>query len=247
MAQTLYDRIGIGYSARRRPDPRIAAHILAALGPARTVVNIGAGSGSYEPTDRSVVAVEPSVEMIRQREQAATAVRAVAGRLPFPDGAFDAALAVLTIHHWPDWRRGLAEMRRVARERVVVFTKDPDQSGFWLAQEYLPEILEIDRPIFPPADEIARALGAAEVRAVPVPADCSDGFMGSYWRRPEAFLDAGVRGAISTFRKMKQAESGLERLRADLASGAWQKRHEAMLALDELDVGYRLIVASIAP
>lgn len=244
MARALYDRIGVGYSARRRPDPRIGAHILAALGPARTVVNIGAGSGSYEPADRSVVAVEPSAEMVRQRKQAGPAVRAFADRLPFPRGAFDAALAILTIHHWPDWRRGITEMRRVARDRVVIFTKDPAFNGFWLAREYFPEIIEIDSPIFPAVAEIERALGPAEVRAVPVPADCWDGFMGSYWRRPEAFLDAGVRGAISTFTKMKHAESGLERLRADLADGSWRKRHEALLSLDELDVGYRLIMAS---
>ena len=246
MAQTLYDRIGVGYSSRRRPDPRIAGHILAALGPARTVVNIGAGTGSYEPVDRSVVAVEPSAEMVRQRKQGGPAVRASADRLPFPGRSFDAALAVLTIHHWPDWRQGLAEMRRVARERVVIFTKDPAHAGFWLTQEYFPEMIEIDRPIFPAADEIARFLEPAEVRAVPVPADCWDGFTGSYWRRPEAFLDAGVRGAISTFTKMKNAESGLERLRADLASGAWKRRHEPLLSLAELDVGYRLIVASNA-
>jgi SAM-dependent methyltransferase len=244
MSEALYDRIGVGYSAWRRPDPRIAARITDALGPARTIVNVGAGAGSYEPADRAVVAVEPSAEMVRQRPPSAgPAVRASAERLPFRDRAFDAAMAVLTIHHWPDWRAGLAEMRRVAREPVAILTWDPDHPGFWLVQDYFPEILEIDRVILPRLEEIERVLGPCEVRPVPVPADCSDGFLGAYWQRPEMYLHPGARGAISSFAKIQTLESGLDRLRAELGDGTWERRYGSLRALPELDIGYRLVVA----
>jgi SAM-dependent methyltransferase len=244
VSPALYDRIGIGYAAYRRPDGRIAAHIADALGAARTVLNVGAGAGSYEPAEGTVVAVEPSAGMVRQRPpSAAPAVRAVAGALPFRDGAFDAALAVLTIHHWPDWRARLREMRRVARGRVVVLTWDPDHPGFWLVQEYFPQILEIDRRILPSLAAIGEVLGPVEARPVPVPADCSDGFLGAYWRRPAMYLDTGARGAISSFAKLPDVEAGLRRLRADLADGTWRRRHGDLLAHAELDIGYRLIVA----
>jgi SAM-dependent methyltransferase len=240
----LYDRIGVGYAAFRRPDPRIAARIEAALGSARSVVNVGAGTGSYEPADRAVVAVEPSAEMVRQRAAAAApAVRGAAERIPLRDRSVDAALAVLTIHHWSDWRRGLAEMRRVARERVVVLTWDAWHPGFWLVQEYFPEIVEADRETFPTLDAMAGVLGPIDVQPVPIPADCSDGFLGAYWRRPALYLDEGVRGAISAFAKLRDANAKLARLRADLADGSWEARHRDLLALPELDLGYRLVVA----
>jgi SAM-dependent methyltransferase len=240
----LYDRIGVGYAAFRRPDPRIAARIEAALGSARSVVNVGAGTGSYEPADRAVVAVEPSAEMVRQRTaSAAPAVRGAAERIPLRDRSVDAALAVLTIHHWSDWRGGLAEMRRVARERVVVLTWDAWHPGFWLVQEYFPEIVEADRETFPTLDAMAGVLGPIDVQPVPIPADCSDGFLGAYWRRPALYLDAGVRGAISAFAKLRDADAKLARLRADLADGSWEARHRDLLALPELDLGYRLVVA----
>jgi SAM-dependent methyltransferase len=244
MSQPLYDRIGVGYSDYRRPDARIAAEITGALGEARSVVNVGAGAGSYEPWDRTVVAVEPSAGMVAQRSPgAAPALRGAADALPLRDGSFDAALAILTIHHWPDWRHGLREMRRVARDRVVLFTWDPEHPGFWLVQEYFPEILEIDHAIMPPLAGIAEVLGAVEVRPVPVPGDCSDGFLGAYWRRPAAYLDAGARGAISSFARLANPEPALERLRADLADGRWERRNRALLALPALDIGYRLVVA----
>lgn len=244
MSQVLYDRIGVGYAAYRRPDARIAARVAAALGPARTVVNVGAGTGSYEPADRAVAAVEPSAEMVRQRApSAAPAVRASAERLPFADAAFDAALAILTVHHWPDWRAGLAEMRRVARGRVVLLTWDPEHAGFWLVQDYLPQVLDIDRTIFPSMREIEAVLGPVQVRPVPVPWDCSDGFLGAYWRRPERYLDANARRAISIFSMLQDPDSGLARLRADLADGTWQRRHGSLLTRAVLDVGYRLVVA----
>jgi SAM-dependent methyltransferase len=243
--RALYDTISAEGSTHRRPDPRIAARIADALGPASTIVNVGAGAGSYEPVDRRVAAVEPSAEMVRQRHPgAAPAVRASAGHLPFRDGSFDAALGVLTIHHWPDWRAGLREMRRVARDRVVILTWDPGHPGFWLVQDYFPEIVEMDLLTMPAITQMESILGPVEVRPVFVPADCTDGFLGGYWRRPERYLDDGARGAISAFAKLRDVRPGLERLRRDLADGAWNARYGHLLALDELDIGYRLIVAS---
>jgi SAM-dependent methyltransferase len=245
MPQILYDRIGTGYAAYRRPDARIASRIEDALGAARSVVNVGAGTGSYEPADRTVIAVEPSGEMVRQRAaSAAPAVRGAAERLPLRDHSVDAALAVLTLHHWTDWRRGLEEMRRVARDRVVILTWDPEHAGFWLVQEYFPQIPAADRETFPTLAEMERVLGPIDVRPVPVPADCSDGFLGAYWRRPERYLDAGARAAISGFAKLRDVDETLARLRADLADGSWERRHGELLALPEIDLGYRLIVAT---
>jgi SAM-dependent methyltransferase len=243
MAGALYDQIGRGYAAHRRADARIAARILDALGTARTVLNVGAGAGSYEPADRRVAAVEPAETMLRQRPAgSAPAVRGVAEALPFRDGAFDAALASLTIHHWTDWRAGLMEMRRVARGRVVIFTWDPSSFGFWLVRDYFPEIAEFDAA-FPPFDALAEVLGPLEVRTVPVPADCTDGFLAAYWRRPAAYLDPALRGAISAFARIPDAASRLERLAADLADGSWERRNGNLLALPELDVGYRILIA----
>ena len=243
MAQ-LYDTIGVGYRALRRPDPRIAAAIVNALGPAASVVNVGAGAGSYEPTDRRVVAVEPSREMIRQRPAgAAPVVQASATALPFRAGAFDAALAVLTVHHWPDHAQGLAELPRVARDRVVILTWEPDAARFWLIEDYFPELVAIDRAIFPTLDEMSRTLGPIEVQPLPIPHDCTDGFLGAYWRRPQAYLDPAVRGAISTFSKLDDVDPGLARLRNDLDDGTWTRRHDSLLTRSDLDLGYRLIVA----
>ena len=239
----LYDRIGLSYTATRREDARLAAAIHAALGDARTVVNVGAGAGSYEPRDREVVAVEPSEAMIAQRPPgAAPVVQATATALPFPDGSFDAAMAVLSDHHWSDRRAGLRELRRVAR-RAVVLTFDPAYTDrFWLVSEYLPGFRE---SLGLSLDDLVAALGGAAVIPVPVPADCTDGFFGAFWRRPEAYLDARVRAGISVFARMPDAEveACVRALRADLASGAWHERHADLLALDELDLGYRLLVA----
>jgi SAM-dependent methyltransferase len=212
---------------------------------------VGAGAGSYEPRDRKVVAVEPSLTMIRQRvRDAAPAVRAVASALPFRDARFDAALAILTLHHWADRERGLAELARAARRRVVILTHNWELAGagFWLVDDYFPGILAIDRPIFPTLDELRRVLGRISVFDVPIPCDCSDGFLGAYWCRPEAYLDAGARGAISSFAKLTSAElaGGLERLGADLASGEWERRYGALRRQPQLDLGYRLVVAETA-
>jgi len=240
---TRYDAIGRAYALHRRPDPRIAGALASALGGARSVVNVGAGAGSYEPADSAVVAVEPSAVMLSQRPAgSAPALQGSAERLPFPDGSFDAAMAVLTVHHWADRRAGLAEMRRVARGRVVILTWDPAHAGFWLVRDYFPDLIEFDRRIFPPLSELEGVLGPTEVSAVPVPHDCADGFLGAYWRRPAAYLDEGVRAGISTFSRIGDIAPRLERLRADLESGRWATRNAGLLGLEELDLGYRLVV-----
>jgi SAM-dependent methyltransferase len=243
-----YDTIGQGYARERRSDPRIAARLMDALGDARSVLNVGAGAGSYEPQDRSVVAVEPSAVMIAQRApDAASAVQARAEALPFRDRAFDATLAVLTLHHWTDRAGGFAECVRVARRRVVLLTFDPQADAFWLVRDYFPEFGEADRKAFPAMSAYAQAFGAGarvEITSVPVPRDCVDGFLGAYWARPEAYLEPAVRAGISSF-ALPDLEAGLERLRADLASGAWHARHGHLLATDALDLGYRQVVAHL--
>ena len=243
-----YDVIGHGYAEPRRPDPRIAAQLGIALGGAASVLNVGAGTGSYEPTDRTVVAIDPSLVMLRQRPHgAAPAVRGRAEALPFAAASFDAVLGVLTVHHWADRILGLAECARVARERVVLLTWDPDAPGFWLVADYLPEFLALDRRQFATMESYATAFGPdarVQVSPLPIPRDCADGFLGAYWARPAAYLDAGVRAGISSFAREGWA-SGLARLQADLASGAWHERHGRLLAADALDVGYRIIVAHL--
>jgi SAM-dependent methyltransferase len=239
-----YDHIGRTYTATRATDPRIAARIWAALGDARTVVNVGAGTGSYEPADREVTAVEPSAVMRAQRPPgAAPAVDAGAEALPFGDGAFDAAMAVWTLHHWSDWRAGCRELRRVAR-RVVVMTWDPSYAdALWFVREYLPRGSLPHVTDFPALAEQASALHARS-EVLPVPWDCADGFFSAFWRRPEAYLDPAVRAGISTLAQLGDAvlEPGLARLRADLQDGTWARRHAELLALDELDAGLRLLV-----
>ncbi len=244
MTRQLYDTIGDGYRGYRRPDPRIAGAIALALEGAGTVLNVGAGAGSYEPTDRTVVAVEPALSMIRQRgSRSAPVVQASATHLPFHDDAFETTLAILTLHHWPDRTRGLAELARVARRRVVMLTWDPASPDFWLTDDYFPALGAIDRPIFPTFDELRRIFGSLEIRPLPIPHDCTDGFLGAYWRRPHAYLDPGVRGAMSTFTKLDSLEPGLSRLRSDLDDGTWERRHRHLLAATELDLGYRLVIA----
>lgn len=242
-----YDRIGVGYASTRRPDPRIARQIGEALGDSASVVNVGAGSGSYEPDDRLVIAVEPSATMIRQRPAgSAPAVQATAERLPFVDDAVDAALAILTIHHWADAARGLAEMLRVARKRVVVLTWDQDVfERFWLVRDYFPGIRRIDRARAVPISAIASALGEIEVVPVPTAHDCADGFLGAFWQRPDAYLDPRVRSGISAFPPIppEERDAGLARLAADLSSGRWEEQHRSLLDVADLDLGYRLIVA----
>ncbi len=240
---TLYDTIGIDYSNLRRPDPRIAALIESAIGDAQSVLNVGAGAGSYEPTDRQVTAVEPSIEMIRQRpKNAAPAVQGTAEVLPFTDNSFDAAMAILTVHHWTDQAKGLAEMRRVARKRVVILTYDPAFRDAW-QMDYWPQLVALDEAQMPPMDAYARALGATEITPVPIPHDCSDGFLYAYWRRPSAYLDPRVRQGSSSFWRIEGITDGLARLERDLANGEWEASYGGLLRTESCDMGYRLVAA----
>lgn len=238
----LYDEIGHGYAVGRRTDPAIAARIWGALGDAATVLNVGAGTGSYEPQDRSVVAVEPSKVMRAQRRTgAAPCVAAVAEALPFPPSCFDAAMAVLSDHHWTDPLAGLREMARVAR-RVVLFQWDPAAiPSFWLVRDYLPEVAEL--PKGPSLMQRAQVVDGM-VLPVPIPWDCADGFFHAYWRRPHAYLDESVRRATSVWARVGRAaeERAVERLAADLQSGRWHERNLDLLDLHEADIGARLVV-----
>jgi SAM-dependent methyltransferase len=241
-----YDTIGRGYSAVRQADPRIAARLHAGLGAAASVVNVGAGAGSYEPAGRAVVAVEPSQAMIDQRPPGlGAAVRSVADALPFPDRAFEGALALLTVHHWPDPLAGLAEVRRVTSGPVVVFTFDKATHDHqWLTAEYLPEIGSLD-PGHLPAADIAAALGGGTVEVLPIPHDCRDGFLHAWWRRPAAYLDPAVRAGISGIARLPDAvvAPAMARLADDLSSGAWARAHRGLLDADEVDTGYRIVVS----
>jgi SAM-dependent methyltransferase len=241
----VYDTIGRAYARHRRPEPRIAAQIGRALGEARTVMNVGAGTGSYEPADRLVVAVEPSPVMAAQRAVgAAPLVRAVAESLPFADGSFDAALAVLTIHHWTDVVGGLRETARVAR-RVAVLSFDPVvHSNFWMFTDYLPEVnaLDVSRVMRPEA--VAQVIGAQRIENVPVPSDCIDGFNLAYWQRPERYLDPEVRACMSGVATLPDdlVAARMERLAADLEDGTWEARHGHLRDVDVIDGGLRLII-----
>jgi SAM-dependent methyltransferase len=244
----LYDAIGGKYAHVRRPDPRLAAMIEAALGDATSVVNIGAGTGAYEPPDRQVMAVEPSEVMIRQRPAgAAPCLQGSAEALPLETQSVDAAMAILSAHHWTDLEQGFREMARVACKRAVLLTWVPDAAPFWLVDDYFPEIAAQDRRIFPSAAVLTamleRLVGPVQMAPVPLPHDCTDTY-GAYWRRPEAYLHADIRGAMSAFAHI-DAEPGLTRLRADLASGRWGERNRHLLTLDALDIGHRLVSCEI--
>ncbi|MFE7094663.1 methyltransferase domain-containing protein [Streptomyces erythrochromogenes] len=243
----LYDAIGGAYTVTRCTDPRIAAQIRDALGDARTVLNVGAGTGSYEPADREVTAVEPSAVMRRRRPAgSAPCVAAAAEDLPFEDRSFDAAMAVSTVHHWTDPIAGLREMRRVAR-RVVVLTFDTDEPGwqdrFWLTRDYLPEFAAVLAD-FPPLAGMADAIGA-RAEPVPVPWDCADGLFEAYWRRPEAYLEDRVRRAMSVWTRVgpRAEQRAVRRLADDLDSGRWAERNGHLAGLDAADLGLRLLVA----
>lgn len=243
---TLYDAIGRRYASVRRPDPRIERRLHAALGGATPILNVGAGTGSYEPDDRVVVAVEPSPTMLLQRPgPSAPALRGVAEHLPFPDGAFEGALALLTVHHWPDPMAGLRELRRVARGPIVVLTFDHAvHARQWLVTDYLPSMTELDTHA-PSAETIAGTLGGGVVDVLPVPHDCTDGFCHAWWRRPEAYLDPAVRAGISGIARLPPTvvDQAMARLRDDLASGAWHRTHADLLTKDEVDAGYRIVVS----
>lgn len=245
-----YDSIGHGYSRTRREDPRFRAQIHAALGNARTVVNIGAGAGAYEPTDRHVIAIEPSDVMAAQRSpDLVPAIRASAGNLPLRDRSVDAAMAILSVHHWDEEREaGVRELRRVARGPVVILTYDATISAaMWLMADYLPEVAALDFRIFPSPQQLTEWLGG-DVRTdkVPMPRDTPDWQLGSFWAHPERVLDANARAATSGFARMPAdvVDRVVSEVSRDLASGLWDGRHGHLRRLDSLDVGLRLVVAT---
>lgn len=243
-----YDAVGHSYSQQRQPDPRIATQIHRALREARTVVNIGAGTGNYEPNDRYVIAVEPSAALRAQRPRhLAPALRARAEALPLDDDSVDAALAVLTVHHWDDPIAGLREMRRVARDIAVVVTFDVERLvDFWLIADYLPEVLADDRERFPSIQEVADTLGGSTaVTTIPIPEDCSDGFFEAFYNRPERYLDPQIRSAQSAWPRLPpgREEQAIGQLADDLATGAWDQRHGELRQRPRYDGGLRLIIA----
>jgi len=245
-----YDSIGHGYSRLRREDPLIRGRILASLGSARTVVNVGAGAGSYEPVDRFVVAIEPSQVMAAQRQStSAPVIRAVAQELPLCDGAVDAAMAILSLHHWDkSQERGVRELRRVARGPVVILTYDAEVSGaMWLMAEYLPEVAALDREIFPTPSLIKEWLGSAvTIEPVPIRRDTPDWMLGAFWAHPERVLNAAARAATSGFARMPPVvvERVLAKLGSDLADGSWDAKHGELRFMDEYDAGLRQIVGT---
>jgi SAM-dependent methyltransferase len=244
-----YDRLGLSYSQVRRSDPLLQAAIWRALGDAKSVLNVGAGAGSYEPGDRDVIALEPSRVMIDQRPaHAAPAIQGVAESLPFEDESFDAAMGVFTMQHWDDVDRGLAEVLRVTRERIVLLTLDLDVTAkMWLCRDYIPEIVEHDRKAFPTIAHLREVLPGLEVEMVPVSGDCADGFCVALWSRPEMHLDPNVRRASSIWHVLPSSvvSSGLERLGQDLRSGDWDARHGHLRTQETLDVGLRLVTAEL--
>jgi SAM-dependent methyltransferase len=245
-----YGEIGRSYGRFRQPEPAIAAQIFAALGDARTVLNVGAGTGSYEPTDREVTAVEPSASMRSQRPaHLGPAIVAVAEDLPFADSSFDASMATVTVHQWSDLEKGLAEMRRVTRGPVVLLVCDPSlMKDYWL-DDYIPELRAIEAARFPPIDRIATALGGqVEVKPVPVPLNCRDGFNEAYYGRPEAFLDADARLACSSWSLVPKAavDRFVEHLARDLASGRWDERYGHLRVQPFFEGPLRLVVGTRA-
>ncbi len=246
MGRVDYERHGRTYRSHRRADPRIAASIHAALGDARTVLNVGAGTGSYEPADRWVLAVEPSATMRAGRAPgSAPVIDARAEALPLDDDAVDAAMACVTIHHWEPPAAGLAELRRVARGPVVVFTFDLDHLPAWQL-DVLAEGIAIERPRFPSVPDVARALGGdVRVERIPTPADCADGFFEAFWNRPEALLDPAVRACQSMWALLPPGVEDriVAGLRADLASGAWEREHGHLRSRAQFDGALRLVIS----
>lgn len=243
-----YDRIGREYARQRREDPVFKARILEALGPAQSVLNVGAGSGNYEPDDRYVVAVEPSAVMAAQRSSGRPAVRAKAQHLPFHDRSFDAAMALLTLHHWhPDQKAGIRELCRIARDRIVLLTIDPEVSGrMWLMADYLHEVQDMDLEIFPSPKRLQTWLDRpSEVHTVPVSHNTPDHALVAFWAHPEWVLDPQARAATSGFARQPEhvVNRVAEAVQKDLDTGRWDARHGHLRELKAYDAGLRLITA----
>lgn len=242
----IYDDIGKGYAVTRCTDPKIAEQLYSELQGATRIVNIGAGTGSYEPEDVELVAVEPSSEMISQRKPGSHKVeKASAEKLPFKNNSFSHAMTVNSMHHWEDRELAFSEINRVATERFVAITWDPNSTPFWLTRDYFPEIYEMDKRIFPRLEELNKYFDEFEVKPLRIPSDCEDGLLAAFWKRPEAYLDSQIRQSMSPFSKIKNLSLGLKRLEDDLVSGAWAENNHAILGLSFLDVGYKVISSRI--
>ena len=241
-----YDDIGSNYSVTRCTDPKIAKQLYSELQGATRIVNIGAGSGSYEPENIELVAIEPSSTMISQRKIGSHRVeQAFAEKLPFENGSFSHAMTVLSMHHWANRELAFSEINRVATEKFVAITWDPESDPFWLTRDYFPEIYEMDKRIFPELEEINEHFDEVKISALPIPADCKDGLLAAFWKRPEAYLSSKVRQSTSPFSKIKNLSEGLRHLKDDLASGGWAKNNHAILNSSSLDVGYRVVSAKV--
>jgi SAM-dependent methyltransferase len=244
--QPIYDDIGINYSVRRCTDPKIANQLYLELEDAARIVNIGAGTGSYEPENVDLVAVEPSSEMISQRKTDSHRVeQAFAEKLPFENNSFSHAMTVLSMHHWENRALAFSEINRVATQKFVAITWDPTSDPFWLTRDYFPEIYEMDKGIFPGLEEFDEHFDEVKINTLMIPGDCQDGLLAAFWKRPEAYLDSKVRQSTSPFAKVKNLAKSLQKLEDDLASGAWAKNNHAILNSSSLDVGYRIISARV--
>lgn len=247
--ETVYNKIGMDYAQKRQSDPRLAALIHAQIPGLNSVLNVGAGAGSYEPENKNLIALEPSWRMIGQRpEGAAPCVCAVAEHLPFPDNSFEAGLALLTVHHWANMERGLDELQRVISKRLVIHTWDPAATEhYWLINDYIPELLELDAARFMKIEDLIAKFNTARLITVPIPDDCTDGFLGAYWARPQAYFDPVVKSGISSFQQISQSalDRGLSRLKTDLDNGLWLRRYAELAHKKKIDLGYRLIVVDL--
>lgn len=242
----IYDDIGVNYSVNRCTDPKIALQLYSELKEAKRVINIGAGPGSYEPQDLDLIAVEPSSEMIIQRKKGSHPVQqAFAEKLPFEDDSFSHAMTVLSIHHWTDRAAAFKEINRVATEKFVAISWDPQAEPFWLTKDYFPEIHATDQSIFPSTEEFSRYFDDVRIVPLQIPFDCQDGFLAAFWKRPKAYLSSEVRQSISSFSKIKRVSEGLGKLTEDLSTGDWANKNQELLNASFLDAGYRLITARI--
>jgi SAM-dependent methyltransferase len=242
----IYDDIGINYSVTRCTDPKIAKQLYSELQGAARIVNIGAGTGSYEPENVELIAVEPSSEMISQRKTGSYRVeKAFAEKLPFENGSFTHAMTVLSMHHWENRPLAFSEINRVATEKFVAITWDPESESFWLTRDYFPEIYEMDKCIFPELEELKDHFDEVQITPLNIPADCKDGLLAAFWKRPEAYLSSKVRQSTSPFSKIRNLSEGLHKLEDDLASGVWAKNNHAILSSSSIDVGYRVISARV--
>lgn len=242
----IYDDIGVSYSVTRCTDPKIAQQLFRELQGATRIVNIGAGTGSYEPDNVELVAVEPSSEMISQRRTGSHRVeKAFAEKLPFESNSFSHAMTVLSMHHWENRPLAFSEINRVATEKFVAITWDPKADPFWLTRDYFPEIYEMDKRIFPELEELSEYFDEVEMSPLQIPGDCKDGFLAAFWKRPEAYLRSEVRRSTSAFAKIRNQSEGLKKLEADLASGRWAQNNQSILSTPFLDAGYKVISARV--